>query len=182
MKKHIAQFFKFLQDKEGKPAPLKLKLLDPKTFGTPTKEELNVKGSLDLSKTNIKELPQGLEVGGSLGLEDCTLLKELPQGLQVGGSLGLGGCTSLKELPQGLQVGINLFLYDCTSLKQLPKGLKVGHLNLYSCTSLKELPQGLQVGKDLNLRRTPIAQKYSEEQIRSMIEDGGGFVKGNIYT
>jgi hypothetical protein len=139
MKKHIAQFFKFLEDKEGKPAPLRLKLLDPQTWGKPTKEDLNVKGDLDLSETNIKELPQGLKVDKNLWLD---------------------GCTSLEKLPQGLKVGWLLDLTDCTSLEKLP--------------------QGLEVGMGLNLTNTPIAQKYSKEEIRKMIERGGKSVKGQI--
>ena len=162
MKKHIAQFFKFLQDKEGKPVPLKLKFLDPQTWGKPTNKDLNVEGRLDLRRTDIKELPQGLKVGGQLVLE---------------------GCTSLEKLPQDLKVGRGLDLENCTSLKELPKGLKVDRsLDLAGCTSLEKLPQGLKVGVDLYLTKTPIAQKYSKEQIRKMIEDGGGFVEGKIYT
>lgn len=180
MKKHIAQFFKFLQDKEGKPAPLKVMYGNANVFKL-TKEELNVKGTLDLSITNIKELPQGLKVGTNLNLEGCTSLKELPQGLNVGSHLSLHGCTSLKELPQDLQVGGSLYLGGCTSLKELPQDLQVGwSLWLNGCTSLEKLPQGLRVDRNLNLEGTPIAEKYSEEEIRKIIEDGGGFVEGEI--
>jgi hypothetical protein len=160
MEKHIIQFFKFLEDKEGKSVPLRLKLLDPQTWGKPTKEDLNVKGDLDLSGTNIKELPQGLKVGEDLNLYGCKSLKKLPQGLKVDGVLNLYHCTSLKELPEGLEVDYGLYLSYCTSLK--------------------ELPQGLKVDGDLDLRYTPIAEKYTKEEIRKMIEDGGGYIKGPI--
>jgi len=38
------------------------------------------------------------------------------------------------------------------------------------------------VGGSLILRQTPLAKKYSKEQIRKMIEDRGGEVKERIYT
>jgi hypothetical protein len=38
------------------------------------------------------------------------------------------------------------------------------------------------VGGFLNLRNTPLSKKYTKEQIKQMIEDNGGYVKGNIYT
>lgn len=141
MEKHIVQFFKFLEDKESKSIPLKLKFLYPEIFGKHTKEQLKVKGDLNLSSTNIKELPQGLQVGGSLWLSGCRSLTNLPEELKVGGSLILSGCRSLTELPQGLKVSGSLFLV-----------------------------------------KTPIVQKYSKEQIRSMVEDGGGFVEHEIIT
>jgi hypothetical protein len=43
--------------------------------------------NLDLSQTNITSLPDGLQVGGRLNLENCTNLKSLPKGLEVGGDL-----------------------------------------------------------------------------------------------
>jgi hypothetical protein len=202
MEKHIIQFFKFLQDKEGKPAPLKVKLLYPEIFGNPTEEQLTIEGELDLSKTVIKELPQGLEVSEDLWLDGCTSLKKLPKGLTVGWDLWARNCTSLKELSQDIQIGGGIYLNGCTSLIKLPKGLEVEeHLNLNGCTSLKELPPRLQVGKTLNLtgctsleklpeglevgwdiwlRDTPIARKYTEEEIRKMVEDGGGYVDDEI--
>lgn len=181
MKKHIKQFFKFLEDKEDKYLPLKVKIINSKHFEF-TKEELIIKDNLDLSETNIKELPQGLEVNGTLNLRNCTSLKDLPQGLKVGESLNLFGCTSLEKLPQDLYVGEDLDLYGCTSLTKLPQGLQVdGSLDLQGCTSLKELSQGLKVGRSLWLYRTSIAEKYSKKEIWKMIKDGGGFVNGAIF-
>ena len=133
--------------------------------------------------TSLKELPQGLKVGRYLSLDDCTSLEKLPKGLKVGGSLSAVKCKSLKEIPQDMKVEGSLQLGGCTSLKELPNGLHVrGNLSLIKCTSLKELPKGLNVGYDIYLQGTPIAEKYSEEQIRSMIENGGGYVKGRINT
>jgi len=37
------------------------------------------------------------------------------------------------------------------------------------------------VGGNLDLENTPLSEKYTEEQIKQIIEDNGGYVKGNIY-
>ena len=111
MKPHIVKFLQFLEDKEGKNAPLRLKLLNQDGFKF-TKDELNVRGNLILSNNNVTSLPIGLQVGKSLYLNGCTSLKSLPDGLKVGWSLYLSGCTSLKSLPDGLKVGWSLYLYD----------------------------------------------------------------------
>lgn len=166
--------------------------------------------NLNLIGSDIEALPEGLEVDGNLFLVNCKSLKELPNNFKVGGSLDLQGCTSLKKLPQGLEVGWDLAnkkgrylnLEDCTSLEELPKNLKVGgNLVLNNCKSLKELPQNLQVGGDFFIRdtpieklpqglevgnrlfilNTPISKKYSKDEIRKMIVNGGGFVKGNVF-
>jgi hypothetical protein len=42
---------------------------------------------LDLSYSDIRTLPEGLEVGGSLWLIGCWLITSLPKGLHVGGDL-----------------------------------------------------------------------------------------------
>ena len=47
-------------------------------------KEFYLGGDLDLSDTDIKELPKGLEVGGSLDLSHSKI-KALPEGLKVGG-------------------------------------------------------------------------------------------------
>ena len=139
MKPHVVKFLQFLEDKEGKLVPLKYKLLNPNKFKI-TKDDLNVDDELSLSNTNIVSLPDGLKVGGTLYLENCT---------------------SLKTLPNDLYVGRSLFLTDCTSLTSLPNGLKV----VWS----------------LYLENTPLAKMYSEDEIRSMIESKGGYVKKDIY-
>jgi hypothetical protein len=83
---NIYNLFKFLNDKEGKKIPLKVKLiLSPETL---TPEDLDVEGYLNLHRTKITSLPQGLQVGGLLDLRK-TKITSLPQDLQVGGFLDL---------------------------------------------------------------------------------------------
>jgi len=68
-----------------------------------------------------------------------------------------------------------------TPITSLPNGLKVGgNLNLYK-TKITSLPNGLKVGGYLNLYDTPLSKKYSRDEIKKMIEDGGGYVGGFIY-
>jgi hypothetical protein len=140
-------------------------------------------GDLDLSKSPIEMLPNELKrVGGNLYLFHCSSLNSLPDGLSVGSSLGLNYCTSLVSLPNNLSIGGNLFLRYCTSLVSLPDNLSVGGtLILNSCKSLVSLPNGLSVSGGLYLYGTPLSKRYSEEEIRKIIEDKGGNVKGNIY-
>ena len=159
MKPHVVKFFQFLEAKEGKNAPLRVKLLNPDMFKI-TKDDLNVKGNLDLYRTNIKALPKDLKVGGHLILTYCTSLESLTNNLQVVWDLSLSGCTSLESLPNNLQVGGDLYLVDCTSLKSLP--------------------EDLQVGDDLYLENTPLAEMYSVDEIIDMIEAKGGYVNGHI--
>jgi hypothetical protein len=161
-------------------------------------------GDLDLSETPIEVLPNGLKrVGGNLFLSRCTSLVSLPNDLSVDGNLDLGGCKSLVNLPDGLSVSGYLYLNYCTSLVSLPDGLSVGSglilnsctslvslpndlsvggfLDLYGCDSLVSLPNRLSVGGSLNLCGTPLSKRYSEEEIRKIIEDKGGNIKAKIY-
>ena len=161
MKPHIVKFLQFLEANEGKPVPLKTKLLNPNKFKI-TKEDLNVNSYLDLSYSNITSLPKGLDVGKYLNLIGCTSLTSLPDGLKVGGSLALNRCISLKSLPPSLDV--------------------VGNLSLANCTSLTSLPKNLRVNVNLNLENTPLAKMYSRDKIRDIIESKGGYVGGSIYT
>ena len=87
--------------------------------------------------------------------------------------------TPIEKLPDNLQVDGSLFLRK-TLIKELPDNLKVGgDLDLIN-TPIKELPDNLKVGSNLNLYNTPLSKKYSKEEIRSMIEERGGYVKRNI--
>jgi hypothetical protein len=107
------------------------------------------KGSLNLEGSDIITLPDGLQVGGSLILRDCTKLKSLPDGLVVGGSLYLEGCRGLTSLPNRLQVGGTLFLNDCTRLRYLPNRLKVGRSLFLRGTGIQAIPSDAEVGDNI---------------------------------
>jgi len=154
---NIYNLFKFLEKKRGTKTPLKVKFIyAPDEL---TDEELNVEGLLDLDNSSLTSLPDGLRVGGHLYLSNSSI-NSLPDNLKVGGDLFLPG-TPITSLPNNLKVGGGLYLSD---------------------TKITSIPDNLQVGKFLSLRNTPLAKKYSEEEIRNMILHTGGYVKRNIYA
>ena len=84
---------------------------------------INVRGSLDLSGTNITSLLNNLNVGGYLYLEG-TNITSLPNDLSVGWSLDLRG-TNITSLPDNLSVGENIWLSKNRKGKvYVPKHLK----------------------------------------------------------
>ena len=87
MKPHIKQFFKFLEKKESKRAPLKVKLLNPKDFNL-SPEDLYIKGNLNLAGTSITFIPDNLTVEGNLYLDE-TEIESLPGNLIVKWNLWL---------------------------------------------------------------------------------------------
>jgi hypothetical protein len=116
---------------------------------------LHLHDNLDLSGTNITELPERLSVGGNLDLS-CSEVAELPEDLSVGGNLNLYG-TRITKLPEGLNVGGDLDLYE-TNVTELPEGLSVGgDLGLLG-VRITKLPEGLNVGGNLSLAYKKIAE------------------------
>ena len=150
-KEKLKKIFEFLEEKEGHKIPFLWKLFNNIPL---TKEELIVKGDLDLSYLDIASLPKGLQVRGCLDLQDSHM-KSLPEGLEVGGWL------DLRE----------------TNIKSLPEGLKVGDWLDFRGTNIKLLPKGLKVGGWLFIGGTYLT-KYSDEELREMIKPG--FIKGKI--
>ena len=84
-KEVIKRIFNLLEEKGEHiiPLPVKIKLAMPIA-----KEDLNVKGDLNLINANITSLPEGLKVGGDLYL-NFAKITSLPEGLKVGGTLNL---------------------------------------------------------------------------------------------
>jgi len=113
-------------------------------------------GDLNLSNSPIQFLPKNLtKVGGDLNLMHSQIEK-LPDNFTVNGTLDLERCENLKSLPNGLKVGFHLDLRD---------------------TNLIFLPSDLEVEGDLYLYQTPIADIYTEEQIREMVPSVKGRIK-----
>ena len=117
-------------------------------------------------KTHIEQINQRIQdyiKGGSQGDLDLrnTPIISLPNNLtKVGGLLDLSG-TPITSLPDNL-----------TKVE--------GDLDLTN-SLITSLPDNLKVGGHLNLRKTPLSTKYSKDEIRKMIEDKGGDVKGDIF-
>ena len=83
--------------------------------------------------------------------------------------------------PSHDQVGGHIFS-NSANIPSLPDNLKVGgSLHLFG-TPISSIPYNLQVGFTLYLDNTPIAKTFTKEEIRKMVEDKGGYVKGKIYV
>ena len=125
-KETLKRVFDFLEEKEGQKIPFLWKLLNNIPL---TKEDLIVKGDLNLEDSEIKSLPQGLTIEGDLFLYHSRV--ELPKGLKVNGNLSLIG-PNVTSLPKGLEVLGWLSITDTElgiySDKELRKMIKPGFI------------------------------------------------------
>ena len=48
-------------------------------------------------------------------------------------------------------------------------------------SNVKELPEVLKVGGNLHIYNTPLAEKYTDDEIIEMITSKGGKLSGKIY-
>ena len=127
-----------------------------------------------LRETQIEDLGKLKYVGGDVSLLDVKTLTSLGNLEEVGGVLMLDG-TNIKSLGNLRKVGDYLKLY-ATPIKSLDNLEYVGgDLDLY-ITKIDSLGKLKYVGGELNVRRTPLAQRMSEDEIKNNIE-----VKGEIY-
>jgi hypothetical protein len=110
----------------------------------------SIRGALDLINTTIKSLGNLKSVGGYLDLSN-TPIESLGNLESVGGKLQLSN-TPIQSLGNLQSVG--------------------GYLNLEN-TPIKSLGNLTSVGGNLLLRYTPLSEKYTEEQIRQMVDIGG---------
>ena len=118
-------------------------------------DNLTIHGNLDLSYTKITELPNNLTVNGNLSLF-CSPITKLPDNLTVNGNLSLF-CSPITKLPDNLTVNGNLYLSHA-KISQLPNNLTVnGNLDL-SSTLITQLPNNLTVKNYLNLANAPITK------------------------
>ncbi len=124
---------------------------------------------------NLKSLPSGLKVKGSLKLTN-TSITELPQDLEVGRSIYLSG-SLIEKLPENLTVNGRLHLDGCKNITSLPNGLKIKYSLYIQDSNIEELPPDLEVGGILILYRTPLSRNYSRDEIRKMVPN----FKGEIW-
>jgi hypothetical protein len=152
----IKNILDFIEKEENKKHKDKGTLRWKFMFNEPlTKEDLIVRGDLDISGINIQYLPKGLKVIGNADFRFSSL-KTFPEKLFVKGDLNFEW-TSFKSLPGDLYVGRNLDL---------------------SYSDVETLSKGLKVERDLHIVNTPLA-KLSDEKIREIIEPDG-FINGKI--
>jgi hypothetical protein len=160
----IEKIFNFIKEKEGMKLPREwVKLIKPKIIKElethPDGTQYRYEGDLDLDGANITKLPNDLYVDGMLDLDDCEQLTKLPNKLYVVGNLSLSD-TNIEELPTKLYVG--------------------NYLNI-SYTNITELPNNLYVGDDLYIYSTPLAKKYTDEEIYEIVASTRGKIRGEIY-
>jgi hypothetical protein len=150
----LKKIIEFLEKEENreKPFAYKVKINHPLT-----EEELNIKGDLGLTHSSIESLPNGLRVKGHLWLLGSEI-KSLPKGLYVGGWMDVSH-TYIESLPDNLYVG--------------------GHL-WFKYSNIGEIPKNLYVGGELDIEETPLAKKYTDEEIRRNKNLNNGSFKGNI--
>lgn len=154
----IEKILNFLYEKEGKGFPQNWNLI--KSLEThPDGSQYAYDDDLDLSGTNITKLPKDLFVDGDLYLDGCQYLTELPNELYVEHSLGLRYCNQITKLPDDLFVN--------------------GDLDLVG-TNIEKLPKKLYVGVNLYINNTPLAKKYTDEEIREMIDFIDFTINGKI--
>ena len=103
-----------------------------------------------------------------------TQIKSLGNLQSVGGYLSLYG-TPIKSLGNLQSVGGHLYLYG-TPIESLGNLQSVGGYLDLERTPIESLGNLQSVGGGLYLERTPISKKYSEQEIRDMVN-----VDGNIY-
>ncbi len=113
------------------------------------------------------------------------LIKELenhPDGTQYRykGDLDLS-TTNITKLPNDLYVTGSLNLYECEQLTKLPDNLYVGDYLNISYTNITEFPDNLYVGFDLYIDGTPLAEKYTDEEIYKIVASTGGEIRGRIF-
>lgn len=161
----IKKILIFLKNKEGKKIPNKLFNSMPiyesinylETY--PDDEICEYNGNLNLSRKNITKLPKVLYVYGFLYLSESNII-ELPNELHVIGELNLNLCQEIKKLPNTLYVRDSLMLVH---------------------SNVAELPNKLYVRGNLHIYNTPLAEKYTNDEIIEMITSKGGKIAGNIY-
>jgi hypothetical protein len=94
-------------------------------------------------------------------------------------SLGLSR-TNITKLPNDLYVDDYLNLDDCKKLTKLPYKLYVGGYFSILRTNIGELPDNLHVGSNFYIKYTPLADKYTDEEIYKIVTSTGGEIVGKI--
>ena len=109
-------------------------------------------------------------IGGDLFLFD-TLIKSLGNLISVGGNADILN-TSIESLGDLQSVGGYLDL-RYTPIESLGNLQSVGSWLSLEKSSIESLGNLTSVGGALDLRDTPLSEKYTEEEIRQMVNVGG---------
>jgi hypothetical protein len=127
---------------------------------------------LNISDSDITNLPKGLVVNGALLMENTDIeelpddikfhslfaagskLKKLPDGLTVDGWLDISE-TPMSKLPENLTV-MGSFDMSYTDIEELPVSAKFGGSITAAGSKLAKLPDGLTVNGPLDISETPM--------------------------
>ena len=137
-------------------------------------DDIKIGGSILAANSNLEYLPDNLYLKGDLELNNCLNIKTLPRNLVIDGSLDIEE-SNIKELPDDIKIGTTLYA-DYTDIETLPNNLTL-YFAVLSNTKLKEIPYNLKIHQTLSIYNTPLTKKYTDEEIRKMIEDKGGSVR-----
>ena len=74
-----------------------------------------------------------------------------------------------------------LVQFDCVKIKELPDNLYVGGNLGIGSTQIEDFPNNLYVRRDIGIRNSPLAKKYTDEEIRSNKNLNGGKFEGKIF-
>ena len=131
----------------------------------------SIGGNLDLiRRSDIKTLGNLVRVEGDLSLYGCENLQSLGNLEYVGGGLDLS-FSNIKTLGNLGYVGGFLDLQFCKNLVSLGDLEYVGgFLGLLASKNFQSLGNLEYVGGDLDLQSTPLSEKYTEEEIRDMVQ------------
>ena len=158
-KETIGNILTFLKEKEGKEIPQNWNLIE-RLETHPDDIQYIHKGSLTLKNSDIKKFPNNLYVDGDFMMLSGEKTTELPDRLFVMGFLQLAIDHKILKYPKALFVKDTLFL---------------------TYTNIAELPNQIFVGEDLLIQGTPLADKYTDEELYEMAKSlEGGQIRGKI--
>ena len=159
--------------KEGMTIPHNLSLAFSNIKKLP--DNLNVNGDLNLQSSKIRELPENLKVNGFANFDD-TVIESIPESTKFHNSTLSLERSHIKKLPNNLRV-VNLFLKE-SKIESLPEGLKVLSSLDLTLTRIKTLPQGIKIGNHLILRKCTELEKLPDNlKVGGMLDLRGSDIK-----
>ena len=119
-------------------------------------DNLKVLGALDLCNSGVTKLPKGLEVNLNLEISR-TEIEELPEDTKFGGNLYANKMKKPFSLPKVVKVN-GSFNCESTTIKHMPEELYVKGTCDLSGSRFDKLPNVIEVGYSLHLGNTPITE------------------------
>jgi hypothetical protein len=147
---------------------------------TARKNRVEVHEDLVLSAAGDIEMPEQLEVAGSLYME-ASRVQQLPRQLRVHGHLDISN-TAIAEIPADTKVRGSLYARNCRLEQPLPFFDIYGDLDL-SGSSLPALQRGLRVHGSLNLYRARLQELPEDvvvDQVLYLVDSAVKRLPGNL--